>query len=59
MTRLIICLVLGAFLPQPLLAQESPSPTSLKTIRVNGVELHYLDQGTGVPVIFVHDQGSA
>ena len=54
MTRLIICLVLGAFLPQPLLAQESPSPTSLKTIRVNGVELHYLDQGTGVPVIFVH-----
>jgi pimeloyl-ACP methyl ester carboxylesterase len=53
-TRLIICFVLGAFLSQPLLAQESPSPGSLKPIRVNGVELHYLDQGTGVPVIFVH-----
>jgi pimeloyl-ACP methyl ester carboxylesterase len=26
----------------------------LKTVRVNGVELHYLENGSGVPVIFVH-----
>jgi non-heme chloroperoxidase len=26
----------------------------LKKVRVNGVELHYLDVGKGIPVIFVH-----
>lgn len=31
---------------------ESPPP--LKRIQVNGVELHYIDAGKGVPVIFVH-----
>ena len=32
-------------------AREAPL---LKAIHVNGVELHYLEQGTGVPVVFVH-----
>jgi non-heme chloroperoxidase len=26
----------------------------LQAAKVNGVELHYIDQGTGVPVVFVH-----
>lgn len=26
----------------------------LKTTRINGVELHYVDHGTGVPIVFVH-----
>jgi non-heme chloroperoxidase len=35
-------------------AQEPANQTSLKQIEVNGVELHYLDQGKGAPVVFVH-----
>jgi pimeloyl-ACP methyl ester carboxylesterase len=31
-----------------------PETTPLKKIQVNGVELHYLDQGSGVPVVFIH-----
>jgi hypothetical protein len=27
---------------------------SLKIARVNDVELHYLEKGSGVPVIFIH-----
>ncbi len=27
---------------------------SLKTARVNGVELHYLDEGSGPPLILIH-----
>ena len=27
---------------------------SLKTVRVNGVELHYLDEGSGPPLILIH-----
>ena len=38
----------------PLPAQEAASQTSLKKVQVNGVQLHYVDQGQGVPVIFVH-----
>ena len=32
--------------------QRQPGP--LKRVRVNGVELHYLESGKGIPVIFVH-----
>src|SRR3954469_21181865 len=53
MMRLIICLALFAVLPQPARAEEGPGE-SPKTIRVNGVELHYLDQGKGVRVVLVH-----
>ena len=31
-----------------------PASEPLQQVRVNGVELHYLDQGRGVPVVFVH-----
>jgi pimeloyl-ACP methyl ester carboxylesterase len=41
-----------AILPLP--AQETASQISLKQIEVNGVQLRYLDQGKGVPVVFVH-----
>jgi len=27
---------------------------ALKVVRVNGVELHYLKRGAGIPIIFVH-----
>ncbi len=35
-------------------ATAAPETAALKTIQVNGVELHYLDKGTGIPVIFIH-----
>jgi pimeloyl-ACP methyl ester carboxylesterase len=38
-------------------AQNVAAPETkqrLKIVRVNGVELHYLERGRGVPVIFVH-----
>jgi pimeloyl-ACP methyl ester carboxylesterase len=54
MKRLAIGLALLAALPQPARAHEALAQGSPKTVRVNGVELHYLDQGKGVPVVFVH-----
>ncbi len=54
MKRLMICLSLCAALPTALLAQETTAQTTLAKVRVNGVELHYVDQGSGVPVVFVH-----
>lgn len=54
MKRLMICLAVCAFLPRPLCAQERTAETSPTKIRANGVELHYLDQGKGVPVVFIH-----
>ena len=50
----IFRLALCAVLPQQLSAEETPGQTSLKSVRVNGSELHYLDQGKGVPVVLVH-----
>lgn len=43
--------LLAAFFPR-LAAQ--PSPSSFKPTRVNGVVLHYIDQGRGTTLIFVH-----
>jgi non-heme chloroperoxidase len=37
-----------------LLAQSTTAQNSLKTVRVNGSGLHYIDRGKGVAVIFVH-----
>ncbi|MFL6588881.1 MAG: alpha/beta fold hydrolase [Chthoniobacterales bacterium] len=31
-----------------------PGAEPLRHVRVNGVELHYLEQGRGIPVLFVH-----
>jgi len=35
-------------------AQPIEESNQLKKVRVNGVELHYLDRGEGTPVLFVH-----
>jgi non-heme chloroperoxidase len=35
-------------------SRDAPEAPLLKKVHVNGVELHYLEQGTGVPVVFVH-----
>src|SRR6476659_176246 len=34
------------------------APTQLKEIQVNGVNIHYLDEGSGDPVVFVHGGGA-
>ena len=54
LTRLVIGLALGMALPQPVRAEESKGQPPTRQIRVNGVELSYVDQGRGVPVVFVH-----
>jgi len=54
MKRAMSWLALCALLPLPLSAQEAAGQTSLKKVRVNGAQLHYIDEGKGVPVVFVH-----
>jgi pimeloyl-ACP methyl ester carboxylesterase len=54
MTRMLTCLVVGALLSRPSLAQEKADESSLKTVRAGGVELHYVEGGQGVAVILVH-----
>jgi non-heme chloroperoxidase len=49
---LLMAIILPVHLPAQT-AQETPS-TVRKAIVGNGVELHYVDHGTGVPVILVH-----
>ena len=53
----VIVLLWAAFAPQaPAQRAETTEkkPGQLTRLRVNGVELHYLENGKGVPVIFVH-----
>ena len=45
---LLLC-TLEALHGQAALAQSQP-----KAVRVNGVQLHYVEQGRGIPVIFIH-----
>lgn len=54
MRRMTLCLLLGAFLPLGLLSADATGQPSVKTIRANSVELHYVESGSGVPVIFIH-----
>ena len=54
MKRVMICLALCAILPLPLSAQEAAGQALLKKVRVNGAQLHYVEKGNGVPVVFVH-----
>jgi pimeloyl-ACP methyl ester carboxylesterase len=35
-------------------AQVAPEPPEIKRAQVNGIELTYVDQGRGTPVVFVH-----
>jgi hypothetical protein len=32
----------------------SPAPQAVKVVRADDVDLHYIERGTGVPVVFVH-----
>src|SRR4051795_6626825 len=45
---LVTCLGVGAAI-----ASASSSP-ELKVVRAGDVELHYVERGSGVPVVFVH-----
>ena len=53
-----VIVLLWAALAPPSLAQRAETtenkPVQLTRLRVNGVDLHYLEIGKGVPVIFVH-----
>jgi pimeloyl-ACP methyl ester carboxylesterase len=48
--KLTICLALCV----TFFARDTVAQNSLKKVRVNGAELHYIEQGKGVAVIFVH-----
>lgn len=54
MKKLSLCLWLWAGLPLALLVQGAAGQSPTRTALVNGVELHYVEQGQGVPVVFVH-----
>lgn len=53
----VIPLLWAALVPQSLAQRAETTenkPVQLTRLRVNGVDLHYLEIGKGVPVIFVH-----
>ena len=50
---LVICLALGGGIGFEHADGTPPAP-EVKVVRVGAVELHYAEQGKGVPVIFVH-----
>ncbi len=52
--KLALCLSIWAFAPLAMLTQAASAETAPTQILVNGVRFHYLDQGAGVPVIFIH-----
>ena len=54
MKNALLRLCLCAGLSVPFVAQEAMAQGQVQTARVNGVELHYVEQGRGVAVIFVH-----
>jgi pimeloyl-ACP methyl ester carboxylesterase len=52
-----LLLLLLLFLSTELVAQQNDGErfsTLIKKVRVNGVELHYLDKGSGIPVVLIH-----
>lgn len=56
--RAAVTVLLWAAFAPPALAQSAETsatkPVQLTSVRVNGVDLHYLEIGKGVPIIFVH-----
>ena len=56
--RAAVTVLLWAAFAPPALAQSAETtetkPVQLTRVRVNGVDLHYLEIGKGVPIIFVH-----
>jgi hypothetical protein len=52
-----LLLLLLLFLSTGLVAQQGDGErfsALIKKVRVNGVELHYLDKGSGIPVVLIH-----
>src|SRR5205807_10289625 len=50
-------LLLLSFLSAGLVAQQRDGErfsALIKNVRVNGVELHYLEKGSGIPVVLIH-----
>jgi pimeloyl-ACP methyl ester carboxylesterase len=55
--RVVVFVLFCAALTSQIAAQNDEASATkhpLKKVRVNGVELHYLESGKGVPVVFVH-----
>src|SRR5260370_34755744 len=53
--RLIVVLLVLATLSPHSVAQSSVAGPIIQAVEIgNGITLHYVDQGKGVPVIFVH-----
>ena len=50
---LVICLASGGGIGSARAASEPPT-VAVQVARVGDVELHYVERGTGEPVIFVH-----
>ena len=48
------CFWFLAGLALALIGAQADAQGPVQKVRVNGVELHYIDKGAGVPVIFVH-----
>jgi non-heme chloroperoxidase len=53
-TKLMWCFWLLASLPFALTGPQAVAQNAPKVVLVNGVELHYIEKGSGTPVIFVH-----
>lgn len=47
-------LPLAAPLAANSLETSAARTTEMQAVRINGIELHYVDRGAGVPVVFVH-----
>jgi pimeloyl-ACP methyl ester carboxylesterase len=50
----LIALILAVSVPGTNGAQEKSEQLSLKKVEVKGIELHYAEQGKGIPIIFIH-----
>jgi hypothetical protein len=57
--RYMLLIVLALLAVPPFSSAQGPKqPPELKKVTVaDGVELHYVEKGKGVPVIFVHGAG--
>ena len=54
MKKLMRCFWLLASLCFVLMSAQAAAQSPPKVALVNGVELHYIEKGSGAPVIFVH-----
>jgi non-heme chloroperoxidase len=54
LARVCYGFLMGALALAPALAANAPEVAAVAAVRVNGVELHYVDRGSGVPILFIH-----